>query len=72
MSFVKFRHGNSSTNSSSAAFRRKSSISNSDGFIKSLTVPDALFASPGELSSGESPVFDMLFEKEGGVRLRSY
>ena len=66
MSLVKFHHGNSSTNSFSAAFRRKSSISNSDGFIKSLTAPNALLNNPGELNTGESPMFDLFFEKEGG------
>lgn len=66
MSLVKFHHRNASTNSFSAAFRRKSSVSNSDGFIRSLTVPDALLTNPGELNTGDSPVFDLWFEKEAG------
>ena len=37
-----------------------------DGFIRSLTVPDTFLNKPGELNTGESPVFDLLCEKEGG------
>lgn len=70
MSLVKFHHRNSSTHYSSAAFRRKSSVNNS-GFIKSLTVLNALLNNPRELNTEGYPGFDLLFEKEG-VCLKSY